>query len=114
VHYVQIDRVLRRGNAWMVLGEDVTSGESVALRLDDIRAIAALPDDLEAYDLSSARSPQVDDDELDAALDDELDDAAPRARWQPAPGQAAPAGHLPCPCGSGARYRSCCRDIPRA
>ncbi|MEO7736262.1 MAG: SEC-C metal-binding domain-containing protein, partial [Kofleriaceae bacterium] len=59
--------------------------------------------------------------DAEASDDDEDDDAgdapgAPGARrpWQPAPGQAAPAGHVPCPCGSGARYRSCCRDLPRA
>lgn len=32
-----------------------------------------------------------------------------KARWTPSPGSNAPAGHVPCPCGSGARYRQCCR-----
>ena len=37
-------------------------------------------------------------------------DAAPPApRWRPVPGQGEPSGHEPCPCGSGQRYRSCCR-----
>jgi len=110
VRYVEIDRVMKRGNAWMVLGNDVSTGNSVAVKLDDVQAIAALPDDLEAYDL---RTPETDPDELE--LDpDELADVAPRRPWHPAPGEAAPAGHLPCPCGSGARYRNCCRDLPRA
>ncbi len=118
VRFVEIDRVLRRGKAWMVLGNDVTSGEAVAVQLDDIRAIAALPDNLEAYDLSSAAAPLADDgddDDLAEDLDDEdLASERPRRPWHPAPGQAAPAGHVPCPCGSGSRYRNCCRDLPRA
>ena len=134
VRYVAIDRVLRRGTTFMVLGSDVSNGDSVAVRLNDIQAIAALPDELNAYDLSqpSYRMAEQDEDDDDDDDDDEDDDDdddddddgddddvsaafdAPRKPWRPAPGQVAPAGHLPCPCGSGKRYRSCCRDIPRA
>ena len=32
-----------------------------------------------------------------------------RQRWAPAAGQPVPPGHVPCPCGSGERYRNCCR-----
>lgn len=32
------------------------------------------------------------------------------ARWRPLVGQAPPAGHVACPCGSGKKYRHCCRD----
>jgi hypothetical protein len=115
IRFVEIDSVLRRGNAWMVLGNEVVSGESVAVRLDDIRAIAALPDDLAAYDLDPVIEEALADLELDDDLDDDdLADEIARKPWHPAPGQAPPAGHLPCPCGSGERYRSCCRNIPRA
>jgi len=109
VRYIEITQVIRRGTIWMVLGDDITDGDAVALRLDDIQAIAALPDDFEA--------------ELEAELDAELeagsgidDDSGelPRKPWRPAPGQAPPPGHQPCPCGSGVRYRHCCRDIPTA
>ena len=109
VRYVEVDRVLRRGTTWMVLGNDVRSGDSVAVRLDEVQAIAAMPDDLDAYDLRLPGDAADDDDDGDDDVP-----GAPRVRWQPAPGQAAPAGHVPCPCGSGERYRNCCRDVPRA
>ena len=32
--------------------------------------------------------------------------------WRPAAGQREPAGHLPCPCKTGKRYRDCCRALP--
>jgi hypothetical protein len=113
VRYVEIDSVLRRGKAWMVLGNDVTNGEAVAVQLDDIRAIAALPDQLEAYDLEvpvEAANDLVGEELHDEDLASEL----PRKPWHPAPGEPPPAGHLLCPCGSGSRYRNCCRDLPRA
>ena len=105
VRYIEITQVIRRGTIWMVLGDDITDGDAVALRLDDIQAIAALPDDFEA--------------ELEAELEagSDIDDDSgelPRKPWRPAPGQAPPPGHQPCPCGSGVRYRQCCRDIPTA
>jgi Helicase conserved C-terminal domain len=120
VRYVEVDRVLRRGTTWMVLGNDVRTGDSVAVRLDDIQAIAAMPDDLDAYDLSLPSDLSADERaDVDVDVDAEAVDAAdaadaPRRPWRPAPGEAGPAGHLPCPCGSGTRYRSCCRDLPRA
>ncbi|MEO8550622.1 MAG: SEC-C metal-binding domain-containing protein [Kofleriaceae bacterium] len=39
-------------------------------------------------------------------------DAIPAGRWQLPPGAPSPAGHVKCPCGSGARYRDCCRAAP--
>ncbi|MEO7735417.1 MAG: hypothetical protein ABIY55_30975, partial [Kofleriaceae bacterium] len=62
VRYVEVDRVIRRGTTWMVLGNDVRSGDSVAVRLDDVEAIAAMPDDLEAYDLSLPGDAEASDD----------------------------------------------------
>jgi hypothetical protein len=108
VRYLEITQVIRRGTTWMILGEDIRDDEAVALRLDDIQAIAALSDDF------------VDDDAGIGLLDDDLDaiedgrGGLPRRPWWPAPGQAPPPGHLPCPCGSGVRYRQCCRDVPAA
>ena len=121
VRNVAITQAIRRGTTWMVLGEDIRDDEAVALRLDDIQAIAALPDDFgHDDDLDFGGPGDIDDDD-----DDDfgvIDDAAgpggrgelARRPWRPAPGQAPPAGHLPCPCGSGVRYRQCCRDVPIA
>ena len=106
VRYVEISQVIRRGTIWMVLGEDLAIDVDVALRLDEIQAIAALPDDFEIESITA------DDDDLD---DDDLDgQSTPRKPWRPAPGQTAPAGHRPCPCGSGVRYRNCCREVVTA
>lgn len=102
--YIEITQMMRRGTVWMVLGEDIVSGAAVALRLDDIQAIAALPDD---FDFGS-----FDDDDDDG--DDGGDGPLDRKPWRPAQGEAPPAGHLPCPCGSGVRYRHCCRDTATA
>ena len=46
-----------------------------------------------------------------AARDGETRAVAPRARhrWRPADGQAMPAPQSPCPCGSGRRYKKCCK-----
>lgn len=77
---VAITRVLPRGSTWMILGDDVDDAESaVAFPLDAIQRVA------------------------EPAL------VAPPVTWQPAPGDRAPPGHAPCPCGSGQRYRNCCR-----
>ncbi|HEX3476659.1 MAG TPA: helicase-associated domain-containing protein [Kofleriaceae bacterium] len=107
VRYVEISRVMQRGATWMVLGDDLASADAVALRLDAIRAVAALPDD---FDITSDAL----DDDLDE--DDDPDDDAPPVRrpWRPAEGQAAPPGHVLCPCGSGDRYRKCCRAVVTA
>lgn len=34
---------------------------------------------------------------------------ARKTRWEPAPGEPFPAADAPCPCGSGRRYKKCCR-----
>jgi hypothetical protein len=78
---VRIGKVIARGTVTMVLGEDIVDDSAVAVPLHSIRRIGA------------------------AALATD----APRAPWRPLPGQPVPAGHLPCPCGSGERYRACCR-----
>jgi hypothetical protein len=113
VRYLEITQTIRRGTVWMVLGEDLTTDDAVALRLDDIQAIAALPDDfVDNYGLDGLHDDDNDDNDDDRASGEggEL----PRKPWRPRPGQAPPPGHLPCPCGSGVRYRQCCRDIPTA
>lgn len=99
VRYIEITQTMRRGSIWMVLGEDIANDDAVALRLDDVQAIAALPDDFDV------------DPGDDLAFDDDGDGPFDRKPWRPAHGQAAPPGHVPCPCGSGMRYRHCCRDI---
>ena len=98
VRLVEIEQVARRGSMWFVLGEDLADGTGVALPLDKITAIAALPDDVEIDDLLAQ------------------DHAPPPVSrpWRPAPGTAAPSGHVPCPCGSGQRYRDCCRPAAQA
>jgi hypothetical protein len=73
--------------------------DAVALRLDAIGAIAALPDD---FDADTGGVLEVGEDGDDDPFD--------RKPWRPAEGQAAPPGHVPCPCGSGMRYRHCCRE----
>ena len=34
--------------------------------------------------------------------------------WRPADGDKEPPGHIPCPCGSGRKYRQCCRRTSSA
>jgi hypothetical protein len=84
----------------MILAEDLATMRSVALRLADIEELAALPDDFIA--------PEVDDDDDDHA-------ASQQSRpWRPGHGERPLAGHVACPCGSGERYRVCCRRSPTA
>ena len=107
VRHVEISRVMQRGTTWMVLGDDLASADAVALPLDAIRAVAALPDD---FDITRD-APDEDDDE---DLDEDYEVAPVRRPWRPAEGQAAPPGHVLCPCGSGERYRKCCRAVVTA
>lgn len=109
VRIVGIHQVIRRGTTWMVLGEDVLEGESIAIKLDMIQAFAELPGDM------LERMMAGDEDELvDVGVEPDEPDNVVRKPWHPAPGQPPPAGHLPCPCGSGERYRNCCRNAPMA
>jgi hypothetical protein len=78
---LKIASVTYRGNTLMVLGEDEDE-RSVAIRFDTIRGLA---------EPAPASPPE-------------------RARWRPVDGEPPPAGHVWCPCGSGERYRSCCRE----
>lgn len=110
VRYVEVSRVLQRGTTWMVLGDDLASADAVALPLDAIRAIAALPDDFDI--LSDALDEDVDEDDDDLGEDNGVPPV--RRPWRPIAGQTAPPGHVSCPCGSGERYRKCCRAIVTA
>jgi hypothetical protein len=98
--YLEIRQLMRRGTIWMVLGEDLMNDDAVALRLDDIQAIAELPDD---FEIGLAADLDDDGDRDDGLLE--------RTPWRPGHGEATPPGHVPCPCGSGMRYRHCCRDL---
>ncbi|HEX4419361.1 MAG TPA: helicase-associated domain-containing protein [Kofleriaceae bacterium] len=97
VRFIEIEQVARRGSMWFVLGDDLEDGTAVALALDKITAIAALPDDVDLDDLL-AQEPAAPSERGGASLP-----------WRPPPGTPAPAGHVTCPCGSGERYRNCCR-----
>ncbi len=79
--------VVRKGKAWMVLGVNAEDLD-VAVPLDQILRVAIV-----------AEPPAP---------------PAVTRPWRPAAGVPPPAGHVPCPCGSGERYRSCCRDAPSA
>ena len=90
---LRFDRMIQRGASSLVLGEDTETGLATAIRLDTITRISILAEhDLDAPGSSaraSARGVK----------------AAPRGPYRGPP----IAGHLPCPCGSGKRYRECCR-----
>lgn len=91
---VRIRRVLERGNIIMVLGEDVADESAIAVPIQTIVRIAEPPAS------PSAR----------AGAAGTLDTPGSPKAWKPLDGQTPPAGHMPCPCGSGVRYRSCCRQ----
>lgn len=92
-HTVRIRKVIQRGSATMVLGEDVDDDSAMALPLGAILRIAEpMPE-----------SPGA------ARPEGTLNTSSPSMPWRPIEGQSPPAGHVPCPCGSGVRYRSCCR-----
>jgi len=102
VRFVEIERVARRGSTWFVLGDDLEDGTAVALALDKIQAIAALPDEVDLDDLLAQEH-----------VGPSQRGAASRP-WRPSPGAPNPAGHVACPCGSGERYRNCCRRTDQA
>jgi hypothetical protein len=79
---LSFDRVIRRGAASLVLGSDEVTGEDVAIRIDTITRFTL----------------------VEEVVDDSEDDL-PRGPYLGPP----VAGHLSCPCGSGKRYRDCCR-----
>lgn len=87
---VRIRKVIERGTVTMVLGEDIEDESAVAVPLHTIARIAEPVRDpsppKEAGGIPSTSG-----------------------MWRPLEGQSPPAGHVPCPCGSGSRYRSCCR-----
>lgn len=92
VQTARLLRVVKQGKAAMLLAEDVSDDSSIATPVVAIRAIR---------EPSSAGEP----DESETMT---------RAAWFPLPGQPQPPGHIPCPCGSGQRYRACCRDAARS
>jgi hypothetical protein len=77
-----VSRVIQRGAMWMALGEDPADATSFAMPLRMITGIAEAPPPT----APSAPGP-----------------------WRPLDGQAPPPGHAACPCGSGRKYRNCCR-----
>jgi hypothetical protein len=89
VRTAKILRIAQQGRITMLLAEDVSDGSSIAVPVTSIRGIA------EPSPVATAA----------AAPPNE----GSRVPWRPFAGQAAPPGHAPCPCGSGRRYRSCCR-----
>ena len=82
---VAITRFTMRGSELFVLGDDQHDGSGVAIRYASIRGIADPPPSPEHQ---------------------------PPGRWTPLAGMTPPPGHEPCPCGSGKRYRQCCRTLP--
>jgi hypothetical protein len=84
----RILKVSQQGRAAMLLAEDVTDGSSIAVPVTAVRGVAE-PAEYEAATTSSS---------------------SPSGPWRPLPGQSPPPGHVPCPCGSGRRYRACCRE----
>lgn len=78
---VAITRLTMRGTTLFVLGED-PHGNGVAMPYARIHAVAEPPP---------------------------ISGASETARWTPLTGMTPPPGHEPCPCGSGKRYRQCCR-----
>jgi hypothetical protein len=84
---IHFSRLLQRGDTWMALGEEIDTGEAMAVPLPKVTGFAML-------------------DRIAAAPDPE---PGPRGRAVvPAAAPNLP-GHVRCPCGSGARYRNCCR-----
>jgi hypothetical protein len=88
-HPVRVARILRvaqQGRVTMLLAEDVRDGSSIAIPITAVRGVAEPPAAPAAAE-PGARGP-----------------------WRPVEGQPSPPGHVPCPCGSGRRYRACCRE----
>jgi hypothetical protein len=73
---IRFSRLLQRGDTQLVLGEELDTGEAVAVPLPQITGFAV------------------------------LGGTAPAGAPSPVPRLS---GHVRCPCGSGARYRDCCR-----
>ena len=86
VRVARILRVAQQGRVAMLLAEDVRDGSSIAIPIAALCGIAQPP-----------AAPAT---------------AEPGARgpWRPVEGEPSPPGHVPCPCGSGRRYRACCRE----
>jgi uncharacterized protein YchJ len=93
VQTVRIRKLIERGTMTMVLGENVDDESAVAVPLDGIVGIAE-PMTLRGAGNRSERA---------------VETRSVSSAWRPLEGQSPPPGHVACPCGSGARYRSCCR-----
>lgn len=99
---VRIRKVTDRGRVTMILGDNVRDDSAIAVPLEKIVRIAEVTiasstDNFDTINASNGRSGP------DAGK------ASGPTPWRPLIGQSAPAGHISCPCGSGVRYRSCCR-----
>jgi hypothetical protein len=97
IKQIRFSRLLQQGDTWLVLGEEIDTGESVAVPLPRITELAVIGA------MAPAR-PRHRGAAASAAPDPEPP-SGPRA---PSPAPNLP-GHIRCPCGSGARYRDCCR-----
>jgi hypothetical protein len=122
VRFVEIERVSRRGSMWFILGEDFEDGTAVALALDKITALAALPDDFDPDELHAhahastkpASTTTTTTSTTSSSSGGAASASSTAGPWRPPPGTPAPPGHVPCPCGSGQRYRNCCRALAQA
>lgn len=101
IRQIRFSRLLQRGDTWLVLGEDIDTADAVAVPLSRITGFAVIegmaPAEPRDRDRDAAASPAP-----DPAPEPRRDSRAP----SPAPNLP---GHVRCPCGSGARYRDCCR-----
>lgn len=91
---IHVRSIVQRGDTLMLLGDDPRD-VGIALRVVNIQGLAELP----ATPAAPTRTPPP-------------GEAPASSRWSPVTGMPAPSGHAPCPCGSGKRYRQCCRDAP--
>jgi hypothetical protein len=124
---VAVHDVVKRGRTYMLLGDNLQHGGSMAVKIDEIEAcgelvVAAPPTPASGPPsrrsgapaptaASPSRPPRAFSSPASAF-------GSPRAPAPPVVSVPRPtdphstprvAGHLPCPCGSGARYRNCCR-----
>jgi uncharacterized protein YchJ len=93
IQTVRVRKLIERGTMTMVLGENVDDESAIAVPLDGIVGIA---------EPTPSRG-------VGNRLERAVETTSASTAWRPLEGQSPPPGHVACPCGSGARYRSCCR-----
>jgi hypothetical protein len=97
IKQIRFSRLLQRGDTWLVLGEEIGTGDAVAVPLPQITGFAVIGG------MAPAKTRRR------GAAASPAPDPEPRSGLQaPSPAPNLP-GHVRCPCGSGARYRDCCR-----